>query len=361
MLVLALAIQAGSVAAQVPDIPIEVDAKVEEATDETRWERLGRIPDVQPEEVAGVDPEPALPGESAGVPEIESPNNSGFEIPQMPVSRPISSTAQVGEASQRGAPSASRGQRSAPIKPQALDSARNLVVEPGQNNIVPIASAPHINRIVTPFERPRVVYDHDTALIEADEQGRVVWASAARDDVVSLYITDADNPERGAISLTLAAGPVPPQEVNVSLSGEEAMGPAGRLAKEYENQSDHQTLIMDLLADVALGDIPQGYTLRNVAGREPIITCPGQRLSTRPAQVIEGHSLFVVVYEALNPSNRTISIDEADCYQEGVLALSFFPAPRIESGRSVELYAVFRRNSPQQEQRRRPSVIGGAD
>lgn len=317
-----------SLAAKLPDVPrIPIDTQMQESD--------------QPP-TATQEPPPA--SEILEHFDEQQGKGHGVTIPEPPSTTPIASE--------------QRREREEPLRVdhQEFDSATALTVRPGQNNIVPIASHPHLNRIVTPFAYPVVHTGNQTATME--QEGRVIYIAAPRNETVTLFITDGEREESDAISLTLAAGPIPPQEVRLELQGQQhTVGPAGHRAAAYENSYPHYDLIRNVLRAAAKGNVPNGYNLRRSNDADPLVLCEG--VATRPAQVLEGRSLFVLISEARNTSSRAIEVKEQECYQQGVLAISLWPSPRIQPGQSAELFAVFARESLEVNERQRPSLLNG--
>lgn len=96
--------------------------------------------------------------------------------------------------------------RTTQMEPEAtpVSSKQDVVVQPGVNTIIP-AAVNHLNRIVTPFEKP-IVQTVSSANIKVREN--VIYVSTADESPVTMYITPKDD-EAVAISLTLAPRRVP--------------------------------------------------------------------------------------------------------------------------------------------------------
>ena len=91
-----------------------------------------------------------------------------------------------------------------------VSSYQDVIVQPGVNTIIP-ASISHLNRIVTPFDKP-IVQTVSSAEIKTVEN--VIYVSTKDESPVTMYITPKDD-ESVAISLTLAPRKVPPIQANL--------------------------------------------------------------------------------------------------------------------------------------------------
>jgi hypothetical protein len=91
---------------------------------------------------------------------------------------------------------------------EAASTTQTLRVTPGINEIIPVAQG-HLNRIITPFDSPKVrTVSPATTQIE----GHVLYVAPADENPVTLYVTPGDNEEL-ALSLTLAPRRIPPREI----------------------------------------------------------------------------------------------------------------------------------------------------
>lgn len=240
-----------------------------------------------------------------------------------------------------------------------LSSSREVVmVTPGRNVRINIA-ADHLNRIVTPFEDP-AIHTVDKAKTRVD--GNSLYVSLGKDDgQAAMFITEKgqDDP---SISLTLVPTEMAPKEVRLKMDGNwpvtiggGAVSPTGKAAKWEQKQPSYVDLIEKVLKHTALGEIPQGYNLRDYFNYDPKVTC---RLPVQiePRQVLEGSSFLVVISRITNRSPSPLLVNEEACYRPGVRAVAVWPRVRIEPRQTAELYTVLQRSAPQAP-RVRPSVL----
>ncbi|MFP4247905.1 MAG: type-F conjugative transfer system secretin TraK, partial [Halochromatium sp.] len=94
---------------------------------------------------------------------------------------------------------------------------RTVTVAPGANAIVELA-IDHLNRIVTPFERPSVRTVSD---LSTEVEGSVVYVATASEVPATLYISAGDAADT-TIALTLAPRRVPPREIRLQVPGYQA-------------------------------------------------------------------------------------------------------------------------------------------
>ncbi|MEW6657358.1 MAG: type-F conjugative transfer system secretin TraK [Thermodesulfobacteriota bacterium] len=241
---------------------------------------------------------------------------------------------------------------------RGLSSSREVVtVTPGRNVKINIAAG-HLNRIVTPFEDP-ALHTVDKAKTRVD--GNSIYVSLGKDDgEAAMFITEKgqDDP---SISLTLVPTEMAPKEVRLKLDGNwpvtmgSSSGPSSKAAKWEQKQASYLDFIEKMLKHTALGEIPQGYNLRDYFNYDPQVSC---RLPVHiePRQVLEGSSFIVIISRITNRSSSPLVVNEEACYRPGVRAVSVWPRVRMEPRQTGEMYTVMRRSSPQAP-RIRPSVL----
>ena len=94
---------------------------------------------------------------------------------------------------------------------------RTVTVAPGANAILELA-IDHLNRIVTPFERPSV---RTVSELSTEVEGKVVYVATASEVPATLYISAGDAAGT-TIALTLAPRRVPPREIRLQVPGYQA-------------------------------------------------------------------------------------------------------------------------------------------
>ncbi len=203
--------------------------------------------------------------------------------------------------------------------PEIPTTAQTIQVAPGVNEIIPVAVG-HLNRIVTPFEKPHVrTVSQATTQIE----GNVLYVATPDETLVALYITPGET-EDFALSLTLAPRKIPPREVKLTLNAglyqklntlQNAAGVNGLDTQSGNPSQSSQDYVADIKAvfrALALMRTPRGYALRTPTGDETI-HCSQPGLFTHTGQVLEGRNRLLLVGVARNTGTRPLEIDERSC------------------------------------------------
>lgn len=229
-----------------------------------------------------------------------------------------------------------------------------LRVTPGVNEIVPVAVG-HLNRIVTPFEHPRV---RTVSTATTQVEGRAVYVAPATEEPVALFLTSAED-EDLALSLTLAPRRIPPRELRLALDGGTRAAP--ETAARWEQAQPYDDTLTRAFRALALGKVPAGYGLRGPR-RGETAGCAQAGLAVRIGQVLEGHALWLVAARAENRSAELVTLDERRCEAtlgEAVLAVAAWPRVELGPGESAELYLAVRPRSPDDAARARPPLVDG--
>lgn len=241
----------------------------------------------------------------------------------------------------------------------ASTNQQTLRVSPGVNEIIPVAQG-HLNRIITPFDSPKVrTVSPATTQIE----GHVVYVAPADENPVTLYVTPGDTEEL-ALSLTLAPRRIPPREIRLTLdadqyhrlgslqNGQERPSPAsGRISQDYVAE------LKQTFRALALMRTPRGYSLRAPLAGESL-RCTQPDLTTTLGQTLEGRDLLVLVGTAKNSGLVPLELDERACAIEPqeTVAVAAWPKVWLEPGEMSELYIAVRR-TPDAETTARPSLL----
>ena len=243
---------------------------------------------------------------------------------------------------------------------------QTIQVAPGVNEIIPVAVG-HLNRIVTPFDRPHVrTVSQATTQIE----GNVLYVATPDETPVALYITPGET-EDFALSLTLAPRKIPPREVRLTLDAvhyqkltalQNAAGLNGQDDKSGNPSQSSQDYMADIKAvfrALALMRTPKGYSLRNPTGSESI-HCSQPGLFTHTGQALEGRNRVLLVGVARNTGSVPLEIDERTCADAGgdVLAVAAWPKVMLEPGEATELYVALRQTRDN-DTTARPSLLDG--
>lgn len=260
----------------------------------------------------------------------------------------------------------------------ALNSNKSIKVSLGDNVIIPI-SRNHVNRLVTPFAHAQVISTslsggNKTDCGELCVRGQVVYVSTDKAEPVTAFISERDH-EDIAISVTMIPRNIPPREVRFSLPEEvnDVLKKSGSFAGVMGRVSSAGTLkaeawetsqpFVDVLRDgfrlIALGQVPQGYSLRSLKDSEEVPVCqhPGLKVSFKDGQVLEGANLSFYVGVLENVSKDVVEFDESNCGGWRIAAVSSWPLHVLKPGQKTEVYfAVKADEQPEQEVQRTPLI-----
>lgn len=258
---------------------------------------------------------------------------------------------------------------SAPAKEVApVASLQEVPVVPGVNTIIP-AAVGHLNRIVTPFEKP-IVQTVSGAKIMVKEN--VIYVSTKDESPVTMYITPKED-ESVAISLTLAPRRVPPIQAQLvlvdsmaggALNAPTSGGRSGHFrysgqARKWEQGQPYMETIKGIMRSMALGQIPKGYSIGKASGYDTIPACyqEGIHFDFRAGQLLMGHSFQVSVGVARNTSKQPVMFDETACTHPSLAAAAAWPRNMLDPGEATEIYIVTRVGEAPAEESSRPSLL----
>jgi len=241
----------------------------------------------------------------------------------------------------------------------ASSTQQTLRVSPGVNEIIPVAQG-YLNRIITPFESPKVrTVSPATTQIE----GHVVYVAPADENPVTLYLTP-DDTEELALSLTLAPRRIPPREIRLTLDADQYRKLGSLQSAQERPSATSSRLSQDYVAELkqtfralALMRTPRGYSLRAPLGGETL-RCTQPDLTTTIGQTLEGRDLLVLVGTAKNSGLSPLELDERSCAIEPqeTVAVAAWPKVWLEPGEMSELYVAIRR-TPEAETTARSSLL----
>src|SRR5690606_26585445 len=209
---------------------------------------------------------------------------------------------------------------------------RKVLVQPGTNELLNI-SLGHPNRIVTPFQSPKVLKLDKHAV--ATVKDNVIYFATDRANVpVTIYVRE-DGSEDLAVSLTLIPQKIPPREIflefpeNTFLLGG---GFKSEKAKAWERSQPYEQTLTNLLRSVALGEVPQGYAMRNLGPNEATPVCQQRGLSFdfSQAQVLDGHDFKAFVGVVTNIATQPVEFVESNRAARKVDAVSAWPNVHLE-------------------------------
>ena len=250
--------------------------------------------------------------------------------------------------------------------PEIPTTAQTIQVAPGVNEIIPVAVG-HLNRIVTPFDKPHVrTVSQATTQIE----GNVLYVATPDENPVAIYITPGET-EDFALSLTLAPRKIPPREVRLTLDAvhyqklntlQNVAGvneQDGKSGNPSQSSLDYVAEIKAVFRALALMRTPKGYALR-IPNSSETIHCSQPGLFTHTGQALEGRNRVLLVGVARNNGTSPLEIDERSCADSGgeVLAVAAWPKVLLEPGEASELYVALRQ-ARDNDTTARPSLLDG--
>lgn len=261
------------------------------------------------------------------------------ELSQLPV-LPVSAVKAADAAARKAAPPvAEPATAAASMLPE--ETKRELIVTPGMNEIVTVAVG-HTNRILMPFDTPRIRTTSDAGL---EVEGRAIYLTTNEEGrPVTMFVSDATNPEL-TLSLTFVGKRIPPVQVEMKLdsASQSAVYRPSKKAQAWEESQPYVNTIREVLRDVAIGKTPQGYSLSEAPSYTQLYDgCrqSGLLFSFEEGQVLEGHRLRVNIGVVENKSRQPIELREPSCAGTDVRAVAAYPNPLLQPGEKSEIYVV---------------------
>lgn len=245
------------------------------------------------------------------------------------------------------------------VASSVINRSGTVLVLPGQNTVIPIARN-QPNRILTPFKSPQVLSTDLTGgkgddCGEACVRGRVVYISTDQTKPVTAFITEK-NREDIAISVTMIPERIAPRQVELKLPEETMRALASNsssgmvmgdsdAAQAWEAGQPYVTMLRDTFREVALGNVPQGYTLRSVSRKDQLPRCiqDGLAINFKDGQVLEGHNINVYVGTIENVSDEAIEFIEQECGDWNTAAVTSYPLKVLRPKQVTEVYVAVKR------------------
>ena len=239
------------------------------------------------------------------------------------------------------------------IKPGAVIKPRQ-----GVTATVEIARG-KLNRIVTPYANPKVL---TVDAVETRVDGPAVYVATESDMPVSLFISDSETGQ--ALSLQLLPSPVlVPAEIRIEpqAGAPGAAGPGAPLSGGADNMfgqdSDYVGEVKSVMQALAKQLVPPGFTLEEPPAQPNYADlCHDHALSFSYGQSMQGQSSRIVILVAKNTGLVPKQIQEADCANPSVVAVSAWPKFRLNPGERTEVY-ILMKNSPEGDHEYRPSLL----
>ena len=250
-----------------------------------------------------------------------------------------------------------------------LNKNTNITVKPGENVFIPIARS-HINRILSPFKNPKVFSSSLSTGTKGDcgelcIRNGVIYVTTEARTAVSAFITEEGH-EDIAYSITMIPQSIPPREVKFTFP-ETVMSEldiASNVAnpedaERWETEKPFNDMLTNSMRQIALGQIPQGYSLRKVNRRDELPVCKqdGLQFTFRPGQVLEGFHMNFFVGVIKNVSDRPVEFLESNCGGWNTSAVTSWPLKVLRPGQESEIYIAMKKAAQEvPEQTRRPLI-----
>lgn len=251
------------------------------------------------------------------------------------------------------------GASGAPSAGSIINRANIVNALPGENVVIPIAiNQP--NRLITPFKAPQILSTDLTGgrgndCGEACVRGNVVYISTDQTKPVTAFITEKGR-EDIAISVTMMPEHRAPRQVRFYLpesvmeqlrsggDGTTTMGD-NKEAMQWERSQPYVEMIRSSFRQVALGNVPQGFSMRKTKRNDdtPVCKQSGLVFDFKNGQVLEGHDMTIYVGTVENKANVPVEFIEMRCGSWDVAAVSSYPLKVLEPGEETEVYVAIKR------------------
>lgn len=238
-----------------------------------------------------------------------------------------------------------RGKAEKTNRVKIADTLQNITVEPGVNEIIQIAEG-HPNRIVTPFEAPRVV---TTAAASVETSKNVIYVAPASSALITMFLTETGD-ESVSISLTLQPKKIPPRELRLDLPPgilvPKTNEPGAQLERQARSDNGRAYVARagEVFDQLAQGHVPDDFAFSQQAPPpHPLCTVDsGYEVSFSEGQYLLGQGQEVYVGIVLNGGAAAASFQEPWCYSEGVIAVALWPRATLQPGEFAEIYLARR-------------------
>lgn len=271
--------------------------------------------------------------------------------------RAAAQLADVAEQSQN--PSSGSG------NPVRINKSNVIRVNPGENVFIPI-SREHPNRLITPFKNPQVISSSLSGGTKKGECGElcvrngVVYVTTDARQAVTTFITERGN-EKIAFSVTMIPQAIPPRQVTFNFPDkvmDELRGntQAANLetARQWEEGQPYVETIKSAMRMIALGQVPDGYSMRKTVRRDRIPTCKqsGLKFTFRPGQTLEGYNLNLYVGVIENVSDHPVEFLELNCGSWQTAAVASWPLKVLRPGQKTEIYLAAKKGNEETDVKR---------
>lgn len=209
-----------------------------------------------------------------------------------------------------------------------------------------IVSSKHLNRIVTPFKNPSVKLDDLPDTTWQAKENVIYFASKLQGTEISGFITETGD-ENSSIPVIFKPMPVPPQQVVLKSSVGSSFG--SQRARDFEQSNPRNTSIVKVMATLARGELPDGYTIGSPSSEYLPTQChqDGLVFDFYSGQLASGGDYMVAIGTVTNISKHAVSYKVSNCFgNEGVIANSSYPFDVLAPNQTSEAFVMFYRNKP---------------
>lgn len=260
-------------------------------------------------------------------------------------------------------------------QPQVFDRSqpRQVVqVAPSRTELIPVASD-HLNRIVTPFDKPVIQTVASEEEMQTRIEGSIIYI--ALNKTQTIFIHEDGEPEN-AIGLALVPRMMPPREIVLSAAGTSLAARRGDFGRAMRAPSrppvasgratPHVQQIHDIIVDVAKGNVPDGFRLfeavTDVRGSDVCRADLPVNFDFSKAQMMVNDTHVVLIARAQLRGSRPLDLQEVWCAaQPSTVGVAFYPYTELtRQGQDTEVYVVLRRDQYEEARptRRRLVTIG---
>ncbi|MBW8191374.1 type-F conjugative transfer system secretin TraK [Neiella marina] len=270
-----------------------------------------------------------------------------------------------------GQPRAMDSQMMSKIK-DTYRSVQRLTIAPGESKLVPVAQG-LMNRIETPFKMV-AVKDSGAEDVIVDLDGGMVFVTINSYEPMSLMVYEEGVPET-MFSIMLQPIEAPPVMIDVDMDispamiakGEafrrqleidEKLAQADRMQDMQTKTSEHVRRIKEILAPVARGEVPRGFSFTDEIPthyREPCSITIYQEAKQR----LIGAREVVDVVLVENTSSQAYYVREQHCLMKDTIAAAVLDRSLLMPGERTEVYILRDKLYEQRKARvkRRPRLI----
>ena len=235
-------------------------------------------------------------------------------------------------------------------------------IKPGDGELAPVAVGLQ-NQISTPFKNVSIKTSSMDVPIEVKDG--YIFITPMDQSPIGLFVGEKGMPETN-VSLTLMPLDVPPTMIDVKVPMSRALRVKYKnyidermqkeaIAKHVKEMQeapmnkydprvnpDYVKRATTLLANVAKGDIPNGYSFSTDIPRDQMFPCDINKLGMyhRVMQRLESSREIVDIVKVTNDINNFRQMREEYCLRDDVIAVGVFDKATLAPGQSTEVYIL---------------------